>query len=98
MGHTTDPSSTLQRHFAQCLRKDFELIVQSRMEENKNLKWKSAITAQNIFREAEPFQSTGQQHWMTNENGRLLTAATPHNAQRTFIFPCSLSYLPSILA
>lgn len=60
MGHTTDPLSTEQRHFVHCLRKDFELIVYSRMGENKNLKWKSAITAQNIFREAEPFQSTGQ--------------------------------------
>lgn len=87
MGHTTEPSSALQRHFAHCLRKDFELIVQSRVGENKNLKWKSAIAAQNISREAKPFQSTGQQHWMTNENGKiLLTTGTPHNAQNDFHF------------
>lgn len=28
------------------------------MGESKNLEWKSAITTQNIFREAERFQST----------------------------------------
>jgi len=63
------------------------------MGERKKLKWKSAITAQNIFREANDFkaQSMGQPPWMTNENGkRLLTAGTSHNSQNN-------SHLPLVL-
>lgn len=61
-------------------------------------KWTFEITVQNIYREAEPCQSTGQPNQITIENGkRLLTPGTPHNSQNGFYFSL-ISFIPPLVA